>query len=805
MDEQMESLLRDVRFAIRGLARSPLIVSIAVATVAVGIASTTVVFSIVNATMLQPLRYGNPDRLVLVWMARRHKAGYGNPPAQVYLAWRERAKSFESLAALADASFDLRGNPPVRVGAAEATANFFPAVEVQPVVGRVFTEEEARSGAHVVVLGHALWKNRFASDPNIAGKTVVLSGAQWTVIGVMPADFSFIRHHDLWVPMDLAADRLKVHNALMPVAKLRRDLSAAQANAEMDAIQQQIIREMPNVAASTFNSARLMPMRDVLLGGSARRMMIVLLGAVGFVLLIACVNVANLLLARGASRQKEIAVRFSLGATRLRIVRQLLAEAAVLGTLGAAAGLTLAWAGVRYLSTLSLLQWPGTPPLAIDLSVLVFVAAVSTLTVIAAGMLPAWQTSDVAPMETLKDASAARLGSARHQRLRNMLVMAEVALSVVLLVSGGLLVRRFVNLLHSDPGIDPTGVLTMDITRGRDTAAEAARNFYDRTLERVGALPGVEAVAVSNTLPMVGWNYGVPFRRPEDPKEVAQRQYGMLNVVSAGYFSTLRLAILRGRAFNAQDSATATPVVIVNRKLAERCFRDEDPIGKTLLVATPDDKVEIARHVVGIAGDVKDSGIEAPIAEDVYLPFEQYPVPWEYLSVRSRSDPTALAGSIRAAIAAVDKDQPLDDVLTMQQRIDYSIRWSRFATSLLGGFAGLSLLLAVVGIYGVVAYTTAQRTAEFGLRMALGARPATVLRLAMNSGTKLVLAGSGIGIAAGVAVARLLSSAVEGINPRDPVVFVAALVLIVAAALPATLLPARRASKIDPMVALRHE
>ena len=802
----MESLLTDLRFAIRWLARSPLIMAIAVATLAVGVASTTVMFSIVNAAMLQPLQYGNPDRLVLVWMARRHKAGYGNPPAPVYLAWRERAKSFEPLSALADTSFDLRGNPPVRVQAAEATADFFPAVEVQPALGRVFTEEEARNGERVVVLGHALWKNHFGSDPNIAGKTVVLSGVPWTVIGVMPASFSFIRHHDLWVPMDLAADRQKVHNALMPVAKLRRGVSTAQANAEMDAIQQQIVREMPDIAASTLDSARLMPVREVVLGGSARRMMMLLLGAVGLVLLIACVNVANLLLARGASRQKEIAVRFSLGATRLRIVRQLLVEAAVLATLGATAGLALAWATVHYLSTFPWLQPPGTPPVAIDLTVLAFVAAVSAVTVLVAGMLPAWQTSQVSPMETLKGPTAARLGSARHQRLGNALVVAEVALSVVLLASGGLLVRRFVNLLHADSGIDPTGVLTIDITRGRDTSAEAARNFYDQVLEQVKALPGVEAAAVSTTLPMGGWYYGVPYRRPEQPKEVMQRQYGMLNVVSVGYFPTLRLRIFRGRAFNAQDSATATPVVIVNRRLAERFFRDEDPIGKTLLVGAPfDDKAEVAREVIGIAGDVRDSGIEAPIAEDVYLPFEQYPVPWEYLSVRTRSEPTALIGSIRASIAAVDKDQPLDDIATMQQRIDDSIQWSRFATSLLAAFAGLSLVLAAVGIYGVVSYTTAQRTAEFGLRMALGARPAAVLRLAMNSGAKLVLAGSGVGILAAVAVARLVSSAAEGINPRDPLVFVTALVVIVTAAFPATLLPARGASKVDPMVALRHD
>lgn len=802
----MEALLKDLRLAVRGLARSPLIVLTAVGTLAVGIASTTAVFSVVNAALLQPLRYGHPERLALVWMARRQKAGYGNPPAQVYVDWRERAKSFEELAALADTSFDLRGNPPVRIGAAEATANFFSAAEVQPALGRAFTEEEARTGARVLVLSHSVWENRFASDPNILGKTVVLSGAPWTVVGVMPPSFRFVRNHDLWVPMELAADRLQGHNALMPVAKLRRGVTFAQADAEMDTIQQEIIRELPEIAASTFDSARVMPLRDLLLGRNAKRMMILLLGAVGFVLLIACVNVANLLLARGASRQKEIAVRFSLGATQARIVRRLLAEAAVLAILGAAAGLTLAFWAVDFLATSPLLQAPGAPPVSIDLSVLAFLAGVTMLTLLVSGMLPAWQTSHVSPIESLKGVSSATLGSTGHQRMRSALVIAEVALSVVLLASAGLLMRRFVNLLHVNPGFDPAGLLTMDISRARETSAAAARNFYDQVLERTQWLPGVESAAVSTTLPMVGWNYGVPFRRPHQPPEAIQRQFGMLNVVSAGYFQTLRLPVVRGRAFDAQDTSTSLPVVVIDHHLAQRYFRDEDPIGKTLLVAAPFDyKAEVARQVVGIAADVKDSGIEQPIADDVYLPFEQYPVPWEYLSVRSRSEPTALTGAIRATIAAVDEDQPLEDIATMQQRVDDSLRSSRFTSRLLSGFAVLSLLLAAIGIYGVIAYNTDQRTAELGLRMALGARPTAVLRLVMKSGMKLVLAGSVIGIAAAAATTRLLSSAVPEVNLRDPLVFVASLVVIVAAALLATLLPAWRAAKVDPMASLRHE
>jgi predicted permease len=549
-----------------------------------------------------------------------------------------------------------------------------------------------------------------------------------------------------------------------------------------------------------------MPLRDILLRKSSRRMMMVLLSAVGLMLLIACANAANLLMARGASRQKEIAVRVAVGATRSRIVRQLLAEAAVLAVVGAAAGLMLSLWAVSYLATLPMLQAPGAPPVSIDLSVLAFAAGVTTLAMLASGVLPAWQSSHVSPIESLRCGTSATLGSTQHRRVRNTLVIAEVALTVVLLASAGLLVRRFVDLVHVNPGFDPSALLTMNISRTRDASPESARNFYEQTLDRVKALPGVESAVVSTTLPMVGWVYGIPFRRPDQPKEAIQRQFGIMNVVSAEYFQTLRLPIVRGRAFNAGDTATSGPVVIIDQHLAKRYFNDDDPIGKTLLVASPFDyKAEVAREVVGIAGDVKDSGIEQPIADDVYLPFEQYPVPWEYLSVRSPHDATALASSIRAAIASVDSDQPLEDIATMQQRVDESLHWSRFATNVLGGFAALSLLLAVGGIYGVIAYTTTQRTAEFGLRMALGARPATLLRFVVKRGAELVLAGSSIGIVAALVVARLLSNTAEGVKAHDPLVFVGALAVIMAAAVVAMLLPARRAANVDPMVALRQE
>lgn len=806
----MDLFWQDLRLGVRGLLRSPLVAVTAIATLAVGIASTTAVFSIVNAALLQPLQYGNPDRLVLVWMAiRNRELGFGNPPPEVYVRWHDRAQSFEHLGALVDTSFDLRGDPPVRIAGAKATADFFSATEVQPELGRVFTEEEARAGAHVVVLGHAMWKNQFAADPHILDKTIFLSGAPWTVIGVMPATFSFTRNHDLWVPIDINAQQLKGAYGIMPVGKLKRGVTEAQVNAELDAIQQQIMRELPDVGASRFDSARIMPVRNILFDREARRMMLILLASVGLVLLIGCVNVANLLLARGVSRQQEIAVRISLGATRWHIVRQLLLESALLAIVGATTGLALAWLVVHWLATLPVLQAPGARSASIDPAVLAFVAGLTVLTLLASGVLPAWQTSLVSPSESLKSSSAANLGSTGHRRTRSVLVVAEVAFSVVLLVTAGLLLHRFVNLLHASPGFDPANLVTMDLSRSGDVSPEAARNFYNQLLDRVHALPGVESAAVSTTLPMVGWNYGIPARLPGQPKEVLQGQFGMLNVVSTDYFRMLRLPVLHGRTFTSQDTATSAPVVIINRYMARRYFKEDNPVGKALITGGVFDfKAETPREVIGVVGDVMDSGMEVGMADDVYLPFAQSPVPWEYFAVRS-NDPNLQLADIRAIVASIDKDQPLEDVYTMQQRVDDSMRSSRFAARLSAVFAMLSLLLAAIGIYGVIAYTTMQRTAEFGVRIALGARPASVLQLVLRSGLKLVLAGAAIGVAAALLLARLVRSVAEygvaQINVRDPLVFFGALAVILLAALIAMLVPAIRAARIDPINALRYE
>jgi len=797
----IENLIQDLHYGLRMLAKRPGFTAVAAMTIALGIASITVVFSIVNVVIFGHMRYGHPERSALVWAADP-RGEFTNPSEQIYLAWRERATAFEELSALADTSFDLRGNPPVRLGAARATANFFTVVDVQPELGRAFTEEEARSGAHVLVLAHSVWKNQFGSDPGILGRTVVLSGAPWTVVGVMPASFSFVRNHDLWVPMELGPGRKVEHSSLLVVGRMRSGTTIEQANSQLQILQGQIAREFPEVSASGLTSARVMTLRDFLIGHNVEHMMLVLLGAVGFVLLIACSNVANLLLARGAGRRREIALRLSLGATRGRVVRQLLGESALLALIGSAVGLLLAAAAVKYLGTLPVLQAPGAPPVAVDAAVLIFTAGATCLTVLISGFVPAWRVSSVQVTENLK--TAATIGAERHRRLRGSLVIVEFALSVVLLAGAGLLVRSFVNLLRVNPGFNPEGLLTMDVSLSR-YKPEAARGFYRQALERVRALPGVEGADLCTTLPLIGWNYGVGFRTEQQPKDTAQRQFANLQVVTEGYFKTTGLPLVQGRAFTSQDTATSLPVVVINRHLAGRLFKNQDPLGSQLLVTSPLDHAEAARQIIGVAADVKDDSLDAPASDDVYLPFEQLPAMWEYIVVRSHTQPAALVPSIRAAIAAVDRDQPIEDVATMQDRLDQSLSGARFSTALLSAFAMLALVLAVVGIYGVMAYMASQRTSEFGLRMALGAHPAMLLRLVVRSGMKLALTGAGLGMAGALALSRLMSNVVFGVSPRDPWALAIGVTTILAAAFLGVLIPALRAARVDPMVALRYE
>jgi len=746
----MHSLLQDLRYGTRMLAKSPGFSAIAILTVALGIASTSGVFSIVNAALLRPLRYPDADRLMAVW--ERLPAGFNsNVSAQNYLDWRDQNTVFTYLAATAHSDLDLRGNPPTRLDADAVTPNFFSAVGVQPERGRAFREDEARSPAHVVIISHAIWKSNFGTDPEIIGKAITLNGESWVVVGVMPQGFGLIRGGQVWIPLAFGAEQLnRNYHHLLVVGRLRPGVTVAQANAELTTIAKRLAAAFPETNAG--RGAIAIPIRDELVGSGTRLLILILFGAVGFVLLIACANIANLLLAKGMTRQKEIAVRISLGATRIRIVRQLLAENVAIAAAGGLIGLLGAWSGVKYLGQLPVLQTPGAPEVSVDSGVVIFVIAVSALSILVFGLVPAWQISKVNLQDQIKAAARTCVGTGRHERLRGALAIAEVALSLVLVTGAGLMVRSFLKVRQVSPGFNSSNLLTMNVVLApqRYHTPEAVRGFYDALLARVRALPGIISADISSTLPIIGESAGTPFRRENQSKDASTRQGANYLVVSENYFRTLHMPLLWGRSFTQNDSASSSPVVIINRNLAESLFKGEDPIGKKLIIPTrPVDRfgfgLEVAREVVGVVADVKDEGLDADPIVDIYVPSEQSPFGWEYLVARTEGKAASQVAAVRNAIAAIDRDQPVEDIATIDERISDSLGPRRFSMQLLSLFAAIALLLAAVGTYGVVSYSVAQRTAEIGLRVALGAQPSNVFTMILGKAVILTVVGTAVG------------------------------------------------------------
>ncbi|PYT98392.1 MAG: hypothetical protein DMG38_15720 [Acidobacteria bacterium] len=802
----IQDFAQDLRYGLRMLRKSPEFIAVAVLTLALGIACTTAVFSIVNATMIEPLNYPHANRMVLVWLARQ-KGGYGNPGAPEYVAFRDGSTAFDQLAAQEQDDFDLRGDPPARLHAARVTPNYFAVAGGQPQLGRVFSENEAASAAHVVVLSYAVWANNFGSDQQIVGRSIALSGEPWTVIGVMPREFEFIRADKVYVPLDVERDRQT--GSILVIGLLKNGVSAAHAQAQLNPIAARLARQFPETNQG-FPGAYVMPLQDFYFGHNlVQRMLWVLLGAVGFVLLIACANVSNLLLARGITRQKEIATRMALGASRGRLLQQLLTESLVLAAAGAGFGLMFAHWAVGYLAKLPIFGTPGARPVAIDTAVVGFTAGLAVLVTIIFGLLPAWQTSKIDLVSNMKAAYAASIGSARHQRLRAAFVVAEIMLSVVLLAGAGLMIRTFMNVAHTSGGFQPQGVLTaqLSLSRQRYPSDDNIRSFYEQALERVRALPGVTSADVSTTLPLEGWEVGMPIRAEAEQNDVAHRFNANVQSISDTYFQTMGIAMVRGRAFNVQDTANSVPVAIVNEHAARRLFKGQDPIGQRIWHGPIglDPKTAGTVEVVGMAADVKDEGLDQPTSDDIYVPFEQAPLRWAYLDVRTTGVASALLLSTRAAVAAIDPDQPIEDIATMEQRLGNSLSSRRFSMTLLGVFASIALALAAIGIYGVIAYSVAQCTGEFGLRLALGAKPGDLLALVLRNGLKLAIAGSLMGIAGALALTRLMRGIVYGVTATDPLTFALAVFVILAVAAAAVWIPARRAMRVDPMVALRYE
>ena len=805
----MDALIQDLRYGLRTLVASPGFTAVAVLTLALGIGACTAIFSAVNVLLLRPLPYADPDRLVIICEESRDlpemSVAYPN-----FLDWQAQSRSFERLAAFRFISLNVTGGEadPERVDARSVTSGFLRTLGAPPAIGRDFAPEDDRPGAEpVAILGSGFWKRRFAADSGVVGRNILLDGRSYTVIGVAPARLRFIGEPDLWTPLGLSADRFMErgeHPGIYVVGRLAPGVTLAAARAELDGIAKRLEAQYPDSNAAHgigVTAAHDYFVKDI------RPILLVLLGAVGFVLLIACVNVANLMLARGITRDREIAVRSALGAGRRRLVRMLLTESLLLSTLGGALGVLLAYWGVDLLAAAVPPDFPLPERIGIDGAVLVFTLAVAVLTGILSGLAPALRTSRVDLSRTLKEGG--RGSTAGHTRLRQALVVSETALALVLLIGAGLAMKSFLRLARVDPGLNPENVLTLSVSlpESRYPDGPGQARFFRQALERIGTLPGVVAAGMITPLPFTGEGWQSNYLIEGRPRPPSAEQPSLdKHFVSPGYFRAMQIPLVAGRLFDETDDAKALKVAVVNRTMAERFWAGEDPVGKRIQQGDADDPAKADMMViVGIVGDVRQYGPWAPAKSEVYMPHAQRPIPMMSLVVRAAVDPKSLVSSIRREIAVLDKDQPIYGVRTMVSVLEERTASNRLATELLLAFAAAALVLASVGIYGVVAYSVTRRTHEIGIRMALGASRRDVLRLIVSQGAALALAGVTLGLLAAVPLVRVLRSLLFEVSATDPGIFAWVAILLILVAVTASYIPAVRASRIDPMVALRHE
>ena len=818
----MRNLLQDLRYGLRMVWKNPGFTLVAVAALALGIGANTAIFSVVNSVLLRALPYEDSERLVSLYTTSQPDAVPTGPFSYLdYLDFRAQTEKLEHLAAFQQVGtvMSTGSDEPERVRGTEATASLFATLGARAALGRVYTEEEDREGAQgVVVISDGLWKRRFGSDPGVINRDVKmgLAGRTVTVIGVMPPGFKFpsdAEQVDYYVPFvaaNMRSDRDSMNNRssrFIPlVGKLKKGVTVEEASAEATTIAGRLAEQYPEF--NTNQRVRLVGMHEDLVGGY-RRALLILLGAVGFVLLIACANVANLQLARAASRGKEIAIRTALGATRGRIVRQLLTESVLLSLVGGALGLLLAWWGVDLLVKVSPANVPRLAETAVDSNVFFFTFAVSALTGFVFGLAPALQASKLDLTETLKEGGRTGAEGARRNRLRSLLVVTEVALSLVLLVGAGLLVKSFWRLTSSDPGYSPERVLALRVALAstRYPDEESRAGFFARAIERVTAVPGVEAAGVSSLLPLGGRDIFNTFNIAGRPAFGPGQQQGARSyMVSPDYFRAMSIPLRRGRAFSASDTRGAQPVIIVNEAFARKYFPEGNALGESLILDDANNQPLPPREIVGVVGSVRYEGLNDKEQPEYYVPFAQSPDTSGEIVVRSSAgDAASLASTVRAALKEVDANLLIWETRTMDELVSRSVAPQRFNVMLLGLFAALALVLASVGIYGVMSYTVAQRTHEIGIRMALGAQAADVLRLVVRQGMLLALAGVGIGLAAAFALTRVMSSLLFGVSATDATTFVTVPALIVTVAFLACFIPALRATRVDPMMALRYE
>jgi putative ABC transport system permease protein len=804
-------LSQDLRYGLHMLLKNPGFTIVAVVALALGIGANTAIFSVVNTVLLRPLPYKDPDRLVMVWEDNA-KQGFprDTPAAANYVDWRDQNHAFENMAAIVEVSFNLTGaGDPARIDGRRVSANLFSILGVEPRLGRAFRLEEDQPGAnHVVIISHALWQQRFGADPAIIGKAINLNGESFAIVGVMPKNFQFpTRVDQAWIPIafDAKEAAARGNHYLEVIARLKRGITLRQAQTEMSTIAARLEQQYPGTNAGI--GAVVVPLREQIVG-EIKPALLILLGAVAFVLLIACANVANLLLARAAVRQKEIALRLALGASRSRLMRQFLTESVLLSAFGGAVGLLLSFQGLAVLARFTPQDIPHGQEIAIDGKVLIFTMVVSLLTGLIFGLAPATQTANFNVNDTLKEGGRDSGAGSRGNRVRGLLVTCEVAVSFVLLIGAGLLINSFIRLRSVDPGFRPENILTMKIvlpeTRYPDRAGRST--FYTELLRRVEALPGVKSSAIATSLPLTdtGNSIGLSIEGRVDPGP-DRVPIAITRIVSPSYFETMGIPLLQGRVFTEHDRAESKGVVIITETTARRLWPGEDPIGKRIAGWS----TEPARkwlEIVGVVKDVRQFRLALDPKLQIYLPYDQasFFAP-RSLIVRTEVEPLSLGGTVRKTVWEIDKDQPVSDISSMEEIVSESVARQRFSMLLLGVFAGLALLLAMVGIYGVMSYSVAQRSREIGIRMALGAQRSDVLKMTVVQGLRCVGAGVVIGLAAAFVLTRVMSSLLFGVSPTDPVTFVTISLVFMLVAVIASYVPAFHAAKIDPMFALRHE
>jgi putative ABC transport system permease protein len=800
----MSTLLQDLRYGLRMLAKNPGFTAVAVMTLALGIGANTAIFSVVNAVLLRPLGYRDPDTLVRLWENDTHGnlGPYFSVSVPNFVDWRQQNQVFENMGAFASVPFALTGGGgPEQIQGAFVTTSVLQLLGVGPTLGRAFLPQEDQPGKdREVILSYGLWQRRFGDDRTAIGKSLTLDGNIYAVVGVMPRDFDFPPNSEtrVWVPMAFSPGMLQQRAAhiVNVVARLKQGVTLRQARSGMETIALRLEQEYPD--SNKGWRATILPLHDAVVR-DVRPALLVLLSAVGLVLLTACANIANLFLARVAARQREIAIRTALGAGGIRLIRQLLTESMLIATAGGALGLLFALWGVEGLLALKPQEMPVIGTVNFDWRVWTFASTATFACAVFFGLAPIGQGLGKDLSKILKEGGRSLTVGIGSQNLRHGLVVAEFALALVLLVGAGLLIQSLLRLQHVNPGFNPHNLLTAEISLPESKYREPYQQagFFDELLQRLENSPGVRSAGAFNADNVVDFTI-----EGRTPSKRGEQITGKVRWATQEYFQTMRIPLLRGRVFTERDNDRAPKVIIINQTTARRYFGNDDPIGKRMVIGWG---APVWREIIGVVGDVKYGGLGEEAGDEFYIPVAQTPLSWMTVVVRTSGEPLAFAPSLRKCVWSLDKDLPLSNMKTMGQRLGESVAQPRFRTTLLGIFAGFALLLAGIGIYGVASYWVAQRYHDFGIRMALGAQSRDVLRLVLGQALKLLAAGATLGLVASLALTRMLSGLLYEVHPTDTLTFLGVAILLGCVAMLASYIPARRATKVDPIVALRHE